>query len=452
MKPLVIINAVGLTPRLAEFAPSLKALNTSPMAGVFPALTMPAQASMLTGKSPSETGVVANGWFWRELGEVRNWLQNNRLMHGETIYAAAKKAAGDDFTCAKMFWWFNQGSGCDWTLTPKPHYGSDGSKEFDIQTNPPELGQQLQASLGKFPFFNFWGPKAGLQASMWIADATAKIIHDKKPTLTLCYLPHLDYDLQRFGDGAETKRLVGQLDRCIDTVMAEAKGIGAEVMVVSEYGIKPVSKPVYLNRELRKAGLLKVRSGPFGEMLDVYESRAFAVCDHQSAHVYVSDYSDIQEVQQTLKGVDGTSRVLDDDGKAELKIDHANAGDLVVLSEPDSWFAYPYWLDEDKAPDFARSVDIHRKPGYDPCELFVDPTKSAPMLRMAGMLARKKMGMRYRMNIIPLDASIVKGSHGLPATDPQDGPLIASTAVLPDKVAMTDVKSLALKLMEISGA
>ncbi|MDC1142446.1 alkaline phosphatase family protein [Planctomycetota bacterium] len=449
MKPLVIINAVGLTPRLAEFAPSLQVLKTSPMTGVFPALTMPAQASMLTGLAPSDHGIVGNGWYWRDLGEVRNWLQNNRLMQGETIYAAAKRAAGDEFTCAKMFWWFNQGSGCDWTVTPKPHYGSDGSKEFDIQTNPPELGQELQAAVGKFPFFNFWGPKAGLPSSMWIANATAKMIRDKRPTLTLCYLPHLDYDLQRLGAKADGKRLVGQLDKCLEAVISEAKAIGAEVLVVSEYGIQPVSKPIYLNRELREAGLLKARLGPFGEMLDVFESRAFAVCDHQCAHVYLQDSVGQKAVKTQLEAVSGVGQVLDRDGQSALKINHGNAGDLVVLSEPSSWFAYPYWLDDTKAPDFARAVDIHRKPGYDPCELFLDPAKTAPMLSMAGMLARKKLGMRYRMKVISLDASIVKGSHGLPASDPQDGPLIASSAELPDDMAMTEVKALALKLMGI---
>lgn len=449
MKPLVIINAVGLTPRLAEFAPSLSEYNKQPMAGVFPAITMPAQASMLTGLPPSEHGVVANGWYWRELSEIRNWLQSNRLMHGETIYAAAKKAAGENFTCAKIFWWFNQGSGCDWTVTPKPHYGSDGSKQFDIQTNPPELGKELQAACGKFPFFNFWGPKAGLQSSMWIADATAKVIRDKKPTLTLCYLPHLDYDLQRLGADADEQRLVGQLDKCLQTVIAAANDIDAEVLIVSEYGISPVDKPVYLNRELRKAGLLKVRSGPFGEVLDVYDSKAFAVCDHQCAHVYLNSESSRSDVKTIIESISGVGRVLDESGKSELGIDNDNSGDLVVLSESNSWFAYPYWLDDDKAPDFARSVDIHRKPGYDPCELFIDPDKSAPTLRMASMLVRKKLGLRYRMNIISLDATIVKGSHGLPAGDPMDGPIIASSAELPEAVSMLDIKSMALNKMDI---
>ena len=441
MQRLLILNVVGLTPRLMRHAPRLGALPFKPMEGVFPAVTMTAQASMLTGLPPSAHGVVGNTWYWRELGEVRNWVQSNRLMQGETIYQAAR-AANKDFTCAKMFWWFNQGSGCTYSATPKPHYGSDGSKEFDILTEPPELAHELTAQLGDFPFHAFWGPMAGLPSSDWIARATAQVMRDKKPTLTLCYLPHLDYDFQRLGEKADAAKLVGEVDACAGVALDAAAEIGAQVLVVSEYGLKSVSSPVYINRVLRREGFLRVRPGPFGEMLDVHESRAFAVCDHQCAHVYVKDPSDLAPVRRQLEATEGVARVLDRDAQAELQIDHERSGDLVALSEPDAWFAYPYWLDDEQAPDFARSVDIHRKPGYDPCELFLAGSKAG----MGATLMRKKLGLRYRFKSCPLDASIVRGSHGLVPADPLDGAVIAGDG---SSASMLDVKALALKMLGV---
>jgi predicted AlkP superfamily pyrophosphatase or phosphodiesterase len=450
MRPVVVLNLVGLTPRLLEHAPRLGALSALPMAGVFPAVTMTAQATMLTGLAPRDHGVVGNTWYWRELGEVRNWVQSNRLMAGEPVYRAAQVMAeerGEDFTCAKMFWWFNQGSGCAVSATPKPHYGSDGSKEFDILTEPPELGARLERSLGAFPFQNFWGPMAGLPSSRWIADATARVIREHSPTLTLCYLPHLDYDLQRHGNAADLPRLVRELDDCAAVILDAAAEQGAAVLAVSEYGITDVTRPVHVNRALRQADLLRVRRGPFGEMLDVHESAAFAVCDHQTAHVYVRDPDDVAAVAGVLRDVAGVARVLGRGEQAELGIDHERSGELVLLADADAWFAYPYWLEDSAAPDFARSVDIHRKPGYDPCELFLAGGKAGLGLT----LLRKKLGFRYRFRSCPLDAGLVRGSHGLPASDPRDGPLMACSdaSALPESPGMQDVKELVLRLLEL---
>lgn len=447
MRPLVIINVVGLTPALLAHAPRLSKLAAKPMAGVFPAVTMTAQASMLTGVLPREHGVVGNSWYWRDLGEVRNWVQSNALLKPEPLYRTAARLArerGETFSCAKMFWWFNQGSGCEFSVTPKPHYGSDGSKEFDVLTEPPELAAELKALLGPFPFASFWGPRAGLPSSTWIAAATANVIRARKPTLTLCYLPHLDYDLQRKGEAADMPRLVAEADTCAARVMDAAQATGAAVLVVSEYGIAGVSQPVYPNRELRRAGFLRARGGPYGEMLDPTTSRAFAVCDHQVAHIYVHDAADLEPVRRLLEGVAGVGRVLDRAQQAQLGIDHANSGELVAEAKPGAWFAYPYWLDDANAPDFARSVDIHRKPGYDPCELFM----AGGNLGAGLTLLRKKLGLRYRFRTCPLDASLVRGSHGL-GTDPQHGPLMACSepGALPQSPTMTDVKAVALKLL-----
>jgi predicted AlkP superfamily pyrophosphatase or phosphodiesterase len=436
MQPLVIINVVGLTPALAQHAPNLRALGAiKPLVGVFPAVTMSAQATLLTGSQPSEHGIVGNAWFERDFGEVRCWPQSNALLLRPPLYQLARQR-DPKFTCAKMFWWFNQGSGADWSVTPKPHYGADGSKEFDIQTNPPELAAELKRECGEFPFFSFWGPRAGLPSSDWIARASAQVIRTKKPTLTLVYLPHLDYDLQRLGaSGPHVAKLVGEVDACAKLVIDASREAGARAVALSEYGITDVRYPVYVNTVLRRAGLLKVRPGPFGEMLDTFESRAFAVCDHQCAHVYVR--GDAAPVAALLKDAQGVASVLDRKAQAAFGIGHARAGDLVLLAKPEAWFAYPYWLEDAKAPDFARTVDIHRKTGYDPCELFVDPKISAPKLKAATKVLRKKLGMRYLMDLIPLDASIVKGSHGLLPGDPQQGACIIGENT-PER--MVDVK------------
>jgi predicted AlkP superfamily pyrophosphatase or phosphodiesterase len=444
MQPLVVINVAGLTPALAQHAPNLRALGpVKPLTGVFPAVTMSAQASLLTGAYPSEHGIPGNAWFERGFGEVRCWPQSNALLQRPPLYHVAKERDAK-FTCAKMFWWFNQGSDCDWSVTPKPHYGADGSKEFDIQSNPPELAAELKLECGEFPFFSFWGPRAGMPSSEWIARASAKVIREKRPTLTLVYLPHLDYDLQRFGAAcSHAQGLVAQVDACAKHVLDASREVGARVIALSEYGISDVKYPVYINTVLRRAGHLRVRPGPFGEMLDTFESAAFAVCDHQIAHVYARGP---QKIAPLLRETQGVASVLDRKQQEAFGIAHERAGDLVLLANPEAWFAYPYWLDDSKAPDFARTVDIHRKLGYDPCELFVDPKISAPKLKAATKVLRKKLGMRYLMDLIPLDASIVKGSHGLLAADPEHGPCIIGENT-PGR--MVDFKDWALGAMQL---
>lgn len=431
LRPIVWIDAVGLTPRLLEHAPNLRALagqgSHGPLGGIIPAVTSSAQATALTGLAPSGHGIVGNGWFHHDAGEVRFWLQSNRLVQGETIYAVAKRRAakrGVDFTCAKLFWWFNQGAPVDWSVTPKPWYGADGSKAFGIHGDPPGLTATLEGTLGEFPFHSFWGPMSGLPSTDWIARCAARVLRDKRPTLTLVYLPHLDYDLQRYGpDTPNVAARVGDLDRAAGVVIDAAREVGAEVLAFSEYGILPVTQAVLPNRVLRDAGLLSVRDGPFGETIDVFNARAFAVCDHQIAHVYVRDEQDRERVGSLLEAVEGVGRVMDQRAKMAIGLEHPRCGDLVLQARPDAWFAYPYWLDERRAPDFARTVDIHRKPGYDPLELFIDPAIRLPKLRLASRLLQKKIGMRYLMDVVPLDTSLVKGSHGVLPIDKNDGPV-----------------------------
>jgi predicted AlkP superfamily pyrophosphatase or phosphodiesterase len=453
MQPIVLINAVGLTPRLLEYAPRLKAIAasgwTADMPEVLPAVTCTAQATILTGELPSKHGVVANGWLYRSTNEVRFWQQCNRLIQAEPLYETARKHARDrnlPFKCAKLFWWFNQGAAVDISVTPKPHYAVNGNKAFGITGTPQAIPEELENQLGSFPFQAFWGPMAGVASTAWIANAAARVIREQHPTLTLVYLPHLDYDPQRFGPkGTHMPTCVRQLDDAAAPLLDAAKAIGAQVWVVSEYGHCDVSRPVYPNRILRNAGLLDIRQGPFGEQLDLYGSRAFAVVDHQIAHVYVQNPDDVHHLRDTLREVPGIARVVTGEERNTLGLANARSGEIILLSEPDAWFAYPFWLDDRVAPDYARAVAIHNKPGFDPCELFFDPRLWFPKLHAARRLIQKKLGFRMTMDVVPLDAGIVRGSHGLAAADPLDRPILIGHGPAPGRsVPMTQVRELLL--------
>ncbi|VTT98013.1 phosphodiesterase : Putative AP superfamily protein OS=Singulisphaera acidiphila (strain ATCC BAA-1392 / DSM 18658 / VKM B-2454 / MOB10) GN=Sinac_5186 PE=4 SV=1: Phosphodiest [Gemmataceae bacterium] len=453
MQPIVLINAVGLTPRLLEHAPRLKAVAAAGwvanMPEVLPAVTCTAQATLLTGELPNKHGVVANGWLFRDTNEVRFWQQCNRLIQAEPLYVTARKRAkerGLPFTSAKLFWWFNQGAAVDFSVTPKPHYAVDGNKAFGITGDPQQLSSDLVAKHGAFPFPQFWGPMAGAKSTEWIAAASATTLASKKPTLALVYLPHLDYDPQRFGPkGCDMRRCVKELDDACAPLLDAAKTAGAQVWVVSEYGHCDVTRPVYPNRLLRTVGLLEVRRGPFGEQLDLYGSRAFAVVDHQLAHVYVHDAEDVPRVRELLAPLPGVAKVLCGEERASIGLDHERSGEIILLSEPDAWFAYPFWLDDTVAPDYARAVAIHAKPGFDPCELFFDPKLRFPKLHAARRLAQKKLGFRMTMDVVPLDGAIVRGSHGLAATDPADRPILIGHGPNPGaSVPMTAVKEMLL--------
>ena len=454
MAALVLINAVGLTPRLLPFAPRLNAIAKAGwvvrLREVVPAVTCTAQAAILTGQPASRHGIVGNGWLWREFGEIRFWQQCNRLLRAEPFYQTARSHAarnGRKFKSAKLFWWFNQGAAVDISVTPKPFYGSDGNKVFGIHGTPTGYTELLERKLGPFPFATFWGPLAGLPCTDWIGRCAAEILRSDHPDLTLVYMPHLDYDPQRFGPGGcNMARLVQELDTACTPLLDAAKSEGARVWIVSEYGHVPVHRAVLLNRVLRETGYLDVRPGPFGENLDPFTSRAIAVCDHQLAHIYVSGPAVIQHVRETVARVSGVARVLAGNEREELELTHPRAGDLIALAEPDAWFAYPFWLDDDQAPDYARTVDIHRKPGYDPCELFLDPHLWWPKGRVLWRLMQKKLGFRTLFDVIPLDPSMVRGSHGLPAADGLDCPILIGDGPIPrkDYMSLKEVHALVL--------
>ncbi|MDI3343631.1 alkaline phosphatase family protein [Streptomyces sp. AJ-1] len=451
-QPLLVLDVVGLTPRLLEHMPRLASLGArgsrSPLGTVLPAVTCSAQSTFLTGTLPADHGIVGNGWYFRELGDVLLWRQHNGLVSGDRLWDAARRAH-PGYTVANICWWYAMGADTDWTVTPRPVYYADGRKEPDCYTRPPELHDELTEKLGTFPLFHFWGPGADLVSSQWIIDATRHVMATRDPDLTLAYLPHLDYDLQRFGpDDPRSHAAARELDEAVGPLLDQAEAAGRTVVVLSEYGITSVSRPVHLNRVLREAGLLEVHTQDGMEYLDTMASPAFAVADHQLAHVYVKRPEDLDIVRALLAGVPGVDTLLDEEGKKAQGLDHPRSGEFVAVAEPDAWFTYYYWLDDARAPDFAQLVEIHRKPGYDPVELFMDPNDPYVKLRAGAAVARKKLGMRYRMAVVPLDASPIRGSHGRLPADEADGPLLLSSrpGATEGPVAATDVKALLLRL------
>ncbi len=465
MQKILVMDVVGLTPRMvgSGLAPRLAALAdggagnprspghggfVAPLGTVMPAVTCSAQSTLLTGLMPSEHGIVGNGWYFRDLSEVWLWRQSNHLVQGEKVWEAARRHSGGEATCAKLFWWYNMHSSADWSATPRPVYAADGQKLPDLYSQPRELRERMQGQLGTFPLFDFWGPKAGIPSSQWIADSAKLVLDDHGPTLCLVYLPHLDYDLQRHGpDSPEAAEALGQIDRVAGDLADHARGLGYEVVVVSEYGITAVDTPVHINRALREAGYIAVHAPVGLEMLDAGASRAFAIADHQVAHVYVRDPEDLPGVRQVLQSLPGVDAVLDEDGKAAAGLDHPRSGELVALAAPGCWFTYYHWLDDAVAPDFARTVDIHSKPGYDPMELFLDPDQPGIKLRAVRRLIRKKLGFRSVFDVIGLDARHVRGSHGRLPDDPLDGPVYVSTTPVgaADQIQATEVHDLILK-------
>ena len=406
---LAVLNIVGLSKSLlGENAPGITAFaekhGLQTYAPAFPALTTTAQSSILTGTPPEKHGIVANGWYDRESAEVRFWKQSNHIVYGEKIWDTLRRTV-PGFTCAKLFWWYNMHSSADFTITPRPLYPADGSKHFDVHTQPMAMRDELKADLGPFPFPAFWGPAAGIASTEWIAGSAKWVEKKHSPTLSLVYLPHLDYCLQKDGPAAlNIPAEVRAIDRVVTDLIAYYESRSIRVMLLSEYGISPVNTPVHLNRLFRDKGWLSIKDELGRETLDYGGSKAFAVADHQIAHIYINDPSIGIEVRALLETVDGIDEIRPQN--------HPRSGELIAIAKPNAWFTYYYWTDDAKSPDFARTIDIHRKPGYDPCELFIDPAIPYPKVKIAKFLLKKKLGIRGLLEVIPLDPTLVKGSHG----------------------------------------
>jgi len=430
MHKTVVIDIVGLSSRLigphTPFLQKWVASNTlQTITPMLPAVTTAVQSTYLTGQTPAGHGVVTNGWYNRTTCEIGFWKQSNRLVQAEKIWERAKRE-DPSFTCANMFWWYNMYSSVDFSVTPRPNYLSDGRKIPDCYSHPADLRDHLQKALGTFPLFHFWGPGADIKSSAWIAKASMIVEEKYSPTLSLIYLPHLDYCLQRHGhDDNKIAADLSQIDDLVSELVGFFQQKNAHIVLLSEYGITPVHKPIHLNRIFREKGFIQVRTERGLELLDPGASRAFAVADHQIAHIYLNDSSLTAEITDILKNTPGVEKVLDEQGKKAYGLNHERAGDLVVVADQDSWFTYYYWLNDAQAPDFARLVDIHRKPGYDPVEMFM-----TSKLRAAYKLLRKKLGFRYLMDVIPLDATLIRGSHGRTDTPVEDHPVLITQKAL----------------------
>lgn len=450
-RPLLVVDVVGLTPDLLRHMPRLRRLadagSCAPLDTVLPAVTCSVQSTFLTGLTPAEHGIVGNGWYFRDLGEVYLWRQHNRLVQGEKVWETLRRTY-EGYRVANVCWWYAMGATTDFTVTPRPIYYADGKKAPDAYTRPPQLHDELVAELGEFPLFQYWGPTASIRSSEWIVGAARRLM--PRVDLTLAYLPHLDYDLQRFGpDSPQARAAAVEVDDALAPLLDDAELLGVEVVVLSEYGITAADTPVDVNRALRAEGLLEVYTQDGMEYLDPWVSRAFAVADHQVAHVYVADPDDLERVRKVCEALPGVSEVLDRAGQATYGLDHERAGELVLVADRTAWFTYYYWEDDARAPDFARGVEIHRKPGYDPAELFLDPEDPLVKIKAGLTLARKFAGLRYAMKVVPLDPSPVRGTHGRLPDNDEDAPLVlcSSAGVLGDRVAATEVRDLMVRLV-----
>ena len=466
MKPVLLLNVVGLTAKALRQMPRLSRLASqgwsSELATVLPAVTCTVQSTMLTGLSPAQHGIVGNGWYFRELGDVFLWRQHNMLVSGENIWEAARRQH-PAYRAGNICWWYAMGMSTDLTVTPRPIYHADGRKSPDAYVRPAELHDELVTEYGDFPLFQYWGPTATIRSTEWIVNSTRHVMRNQSPNLLMAYLPHLDYDLQRFGpDSPQADRAAAELDRALAPLLDEAQERGYTVIAVAEYGIEKAHTPVDINRVLRREGLLEVYVQDGREQLDPWTSRAFAVADHQVAHVYVPDPSDVERVAALLRGIDGVDEVLNRDAQGRYGLDHERSGELVIVAEPGAWFTYYFWLDDDRAPEYARGVDIHRKPGYDPAELFFNPADKLAKAKAGLNLVKKKLGLRYAMSTVPLDPTHVRGTHGRLPDSPDGTPLIiGSSARVPSsvealvnggrQVPAAAVKGLVLQTQGISG-
>jgi len=404
---------VGSMPRLQDVS---RRGDSRPLAPSFPAVTCPVQVNLTTGVGPEKHGVVANGYYWRDKGQVEMWTAWNSAIQSPQIWETLTQR-DPSITSAVWFPLLSKGAKADFICTPAPIHNPDGSESLWCYTKPTEMYGELRDALGHFPLMNFWGPLSSIKSTAWIVDSFVQSAHRLRPRFSYVYLPHLDYAAQKFGpDSPQALTALGELDLAIGAMIDGFTAAGIKDvtwLLASEYVITPVERVGYPNRVLRDAGLLTPKEESGAEFLGPKESRAFAMVDHQFAHVYLANPADIPKAAAALKSDPTVAEVLVGDERSKLGLNHPHSGEIVITAHPDAWFAYYWWLDDAKAPPFARTVDIHRKPGYDPVEMFID------------MPARQT----------PLNATLVKGSHGVLSHDAarrgvlisSDGGLLQST-------------------------
>lgn len=422
------IGDASVAPNLSAMAAETPLLDLEPS---LPAVTCSVQATLLTGRPPSQHGIVGNGFYLPETAEVRFWEQPASLVQAPPLWASRRPRP----RVAMLFWQNSLYADIEYMITPKPMHTESGLVN-DCYSRPAGLYAELRQLLGEFPLHHYWGPMAALPSSRWIAAATEHVWRELSPDLCLTYLPHLDYNTQRLGPGeAGLADDIRALDGLVGELSEMARSDGGRVVVLSEYSLSPVSRAVALNRLLREAGLVALREVSGREYLDCGASAAFAVADHQVAHVHFPATAGPQrekavaEARELLAATDGVSEVLDAEAQQERGLRHPRAGELVCVAEPDAWFSYYWWLDDERAPHFARTVDIHQKPGYDPVELFVDRATRS----------------------IPLDAALVRGSHGRAGPNDPKG-VFLTTAPRDEWAGRTSVAARDVMALVLAGA
>jgi len=403
-KHVVLLSVPGLREKDVAGMKHLRELmaggEIADLVPTFPCVTCPVQANMTTGRLPDAHGVVANGFYWRERHEVEMWTSPNDCIERPQIWDFLTQH-DESLTTAVWFALHAKGCDADYVCTPAPIHNPDGSESLWCYTRPPHYYGTLRERLGHFPLVHFWGPMASIKGTEWIVESAVLAAKAFAPRLFYIYLPHLDYAAQRNGpDSPEAQKAVAELDEVLSRLaegMRAACGDDMLWLAAGEYAIVPVDEVFYPNRVLREAGLLRVVESDDGELLDLAASEAWALVDHQFSHVFVadSDPAIAARVAELFRNQPAVAEVLAGEDLARYRLNHARSGEVVLISTPTSWQAYYWWLSDDRAPSYARTVDIHRKPGYDPVELCFDPITRG----------------------IPLDATLIKGSHGAPATD-----------------------------------
>ena len=412
VKYVIIIDIVGLEKRHISEAltPNISKISqggeTRNLETVFPAVTCTVQSSLLSGTYPEVHGIISNGLFDKQNYAVSFWEQSSNLVQADRIWDTLKMS-GSSYKTAVLFWQNTMYSNADIVLTPRPLH-MDESMIMWCYSKPPRFYEKIAEKIGKFDLTSYWGPFTSRKSSEWIEQATEFVLENARPNLLFTYIPHLDYSFQKNGTSYNNlKDDLKFVDDLVGRLIKKVSDLGiiedTQFIIFSEYGFTNVSSDIPLNTILRMNDVLSVREIEGLEYLDLEYSKAFAMVDHQVAHIYIKE-NYRNSVRKILEGIKGVELILDDELKQRFRINHIRSGDLIAVSDKDKWFSYYWWYDPLKAPSFARKVDIHRKPGYDPVELFFDPTTKS----------------------IPLNGKLIKGSHGRLPSQHESGPVYVS--------------------------
>ncbi|MCD6459885.1 alkaline phosphatase family protein [bacterium] len=404
--PIVVLDVAGLSPELLalkDCCPNITLLSEKngmlSMVPSFPSVTCTVQASLTTGQSPSVHGIISNGIYNRQTREVNFWGRYNAVLESDRIWNKIKKNGSQKLSSSAFFLQNSVYCGADYTMAPAPLHTHDGGMIQWCYSKPPNLYSDTCAQLGTaFNLMSFWGPMASFDSSRWIFDAGMYCLQQHNPDLSFIYLPHLDYSSQKYGPkSGQVKSDLKKIDDLVGELIEYQAKNKIGIIILSEYGLVEVKKSLAINKIFRQLGWLKVITIQDKEYIDFENSSVFAMVDHQAAHIYLQNIS-VHEVQKELERFDEIDMVLTSVGKKDFFIDHPRSGDLIAIAKKNCWFSYYWWIDDDLAPGFTRTMDIHRKPGYDPLELFFDP----------------------QIKGIPFATELIKGSHGRPAKNPDE--------------------------------